>query len=181
MATTKKITTQIRSVQELNVRYIRFCINNELDETISPHLQVAESDNQQSWLDSHVAKLQTAQLEGVKLARNRTAIVREIANDSKAKRKIKNAITNAIVNVAVDMTAKARSFVPGCILNSKPVSVTVKEVLETPIAISSNAAAPLVGEKATIENKPVPLSKKMAKAKAKQEESSFGQMSFGLF
>lgn len=181
MATTKKITTLIRSVQELNVRYIRFCINNELDETIPPHLQVSESDNQQSWLDSHVAKLQTAQLEGVKFARNRTALVREIANDSKAKRKIKNAITNTIVNVAVDMTTKARSFVPSCILNSKPMSVTVKEIVEAPITESKVTAAPLFEKKASIENKPAPHSKKTAKSKAKQEESSFGQMSFGLF
>ncbi len=175
MAKAKKDTTQIRSIQELKVRYIRFCINNDLDETIPPQLQVVESDSQQTWLDNHVAKLQVAEIEGVRLARNRTSLVRDIANDAKAKRKTKNAIANTIVNVVVDMSIKARSFVPSCVLNNNITPVTTK-YLET-----QKTNQPYLPEIAHDSIKVELHDKNVTKPAQQSTERDFGQLSFGLF
>ena len=51
----------LRTVTELNARYIRFCENHDLDETVSPAEQIAENDKQQLWLDAHVEALELAQ------------------------------------------------------------------------------------------------------------------------
>lgn len=99
---TKKVQ---RSTQELNARYARFCESNDLDSSIAPELQIGETENQQRWLDNLVAQLQAAELDGRKLARGRTDVVREISRSTSVKRKMKVALMNTI-NIVVDMSPK---------------------------------------------------------------------------
>ncbi len=55
--------TITRSIEELNLRYARFCERNELDATIIAEEQLAENNKQQLWLDNHVAHLAIAEEE----------------------------------------------------------------------------------------------------------------------
>ncbi len=103
---TKKVQ---RSTQELNARYARFCETNELDSTIAPEFQIAENEKQQMWLDSLVSQLKVAELEGRKLARGRTDVVREISRKTGIKRALKNALMDTI-NIVVDMSPKSAKW-----------------------------------------------------------------------
>ncbi len=105
----KQSKKTLRSTQELNARYARFCETNELDSTIAPELQIAESEKQQMWLDNLVSQLKIAELEGRKLARGRTDVVREISLKTSVKRALKDALTNTI-NIAVDMSPKSAKW-----------------------------------------------------------------------
>lgn len=57
MSTRKKL---VREVTELQARYIRFCINNELNEEIPAHEQISLNVRQQKWIDSHLDELSIA-------------------------------------------------------------------------------------------------------------------------
>ncbi len=50
-----------RSIEELTLRYARFCERNELDSSIAADEQIAENDKHQLWLDRHLANLAIAQ------------------------------------------------------------------------------------------------------------------------
>jgi len=103
---TKKVQ---RSTQELNARYARFCESNDLDSSVAPELQLAENDKQRVWLDNLVAQLQAAELDGRKLARGRTDVVREISRSTGVKRALKSALMNTI-NIVVDMSPKPATW-----------------------------------------------------------------------
>lgn len=48
--------TKPRSHEELGLRYLRFCLQYELDETLHPEEQSRENAAQQKWLDNHVSQ-----------------------------------------------------------------------------------------------------------------------------
>lgn len=53
MATTNNTKTA-RSFEELNLRYLRFSLMNELDEDLAPEEQSAFNDKHERWLDAHM-------------------------------------------------------------------------------------------------------------------------------
>lgn len=105
----KQSKKTLRSTQELKARYARFCESNDLDSSILPDLQIAETEKQQLWLDNLVSQLKAAELEGRKLARGRTDVVREISRKTGIKRALKSALMDTI-NIVVDMTPKSAQW-----------------------------------------------------------------------
>jgi hypothetical protein len=79
MKKTTKLT--VRSLQELHIRYVRFCAQNSLSSDVVPEEQYVECIKLQMWLDSYIAQHTAAHIEGVRLARGRTDVVRLIASD----------------------------------------------------------------------------------------------------
>lgn len=124
MSKSKKVT--VRSLQELNLRYVRFCAKHDLDDTVQPEDQYAETNIQQVWLDKHIEQITQAKAEGVLLARGRIDAVRDIAKDlhdrfeintsikfKKSAQSIKNKIGQAIA-VAVDYQPSIKRTIELC-------------------------------------------------------------------
>jgi hypothetical protein len=136
---TKKAKT-IRSTQELTARYARFCANNDFNADITPENQYAnvETERQQKWLDAHMTSVEQAEMQGVRLARGRTDIVREIANDIAHKNNPK-AKVNKVVN-AVKSVAK------------KAIQATIEVVFveSAPAPLANNICAPAPVQKMTV-------------------------------
>lgn len=129
----------IRSVQELEIRYIRFCAKHDLDQSISAEEQYGESDTQQQWLDRYVESVNLAKRNGILLARGRTDVVRSIARDLNdrldivtginLKKSISNFAQNTrlVIEVVADYSVKpSRKFLicpsPLVLKNSKVMS-----------------------------------------------------------
>jgi len=51
----------IRTIDELNERYLNFCLNNELDPSIKASEQYDISERQQLWLDTHLRQRNQAE------------------------------------------------------------------------------------------------------------------------
>jgi|AntDeeMinimDraft_5_1070356.scaffolds.fasta_scaffold21631_1 hypothetical protein len=52
--TTAPTLSIVRSNEELELRYLRFCLLNEMEEDLRPEEQFTENAKQQKWLDNHV-------------------------------------------------------------------------------------------------------------------------------
>lgn len=50
----------VRSTQELEARYLRFCINNDLDSDLPPEEQITSNERHQKWLDRHIKESELA-------------------------------------------------------------------------------------------------------------------------
>jgi hypothetical protein len=134
---TKKTT--IRSIQELTARYARFCANNDFSADVTPENQYAfvETERQQKWLDAHMTNVEQAEMQGVRLARGRTDVVREIANDIADATNTPSTVKK-VVNVVKAIAQKA-------------VTITINSVfIDTPLVRDNTlctAPAPVVDKR----------------------------------
>lgn len=78
--TTPRQQTEIMSIQELKARYIRFCLNHELDHTASPASQVdlVADDQSRNCLLRLIDNMQKAKDHGVIFARHKITQLRSL-------------------------------------------------------------------------------------------------------
>tara|TARA_B100000700_G_scaffold249250_1_gene279437 strand:+ start:1817 stop:2263 length:447 start_codon:yes stop_codon:yes gene_type:complete len=95
----------LRTVSELNARYARFCKNHDLEASIPAHEQIAETEKQQLWLDSHVEALELAIAAEKGAAQLKSNVTLE---DSKTGAKKAAAILSAIGNKDAAISAMMR-------------------------------------------------------------------------
>lgn len=67
-----------KSLQELKVHYLNFCVKRDLDHTVPPEEQMVYCDKDQLWLDAHLVARNHAIKEKRLFARGKTNFLREM-------------------------------------------------------------------------------------------------------